>query len=624
MPLISKEFIDDLNQTPIEDIAARMGLKAKKLKGDEFIIPCVSYDHDDNNPSMSISTSKQEFFCHSCNCSGGGAINFLSAYNGINSKTDFIGAIEAASSFLGRDIIYEKENENTVTQRDAINYASAALNNQERPTAPLLAEFISSRGITRNDIAEWGLQYAQKGFGLKFQKSLVPTLSDMGLATVMDSKKQDGSTFQFFPLNERLVFPINNERGQLVAFAGRKLSDDAYGPKYKNTENTALFTKMNTLYGLDKVISNHKSQDKEGKIADIQVLEGYMDVIATHRVGYKTSVAAMGTSFPESQLELLSKHAKGITFMFDSDAAGIKASQGAMLKSCKLADKMRFRFAFSPDHNGVKTDPDYLISNGLLEEYADAINNALPLSAVAAQYVLAESDINQVEDLIGQPSVRAKEIYLSMPAGIVREAFSQELAKLISDKIGFNIDPSMMGMRLDDEAIHLNKGIETKNSIKLNTQSDTKSNNQPTNISKPKTPISVETNSIAEFISAEQPNLDDWVLVSSMEDEMLQIGKVLSSDQGMLTLDMPNSSVGRRKINSADVVKINAAKTIKSKYANADRNVAIGDTIILLGEKWYNDLAKDKEVLTEKKLLVINDLKAEAELEASSSPVPGF
>ena len=585
MPLISKDFIQDINDTRLDDIARKMGLKLKKLKGDEFIIPCVSYDHDDKNPSMSINTTKQEFFCHSCGCSGGGAINFLSAFSGINPNNDFVAAVESASSFLGRDITYEPENEGVVSQRDAINHVHDSLHRQDRPTEPLLAEFISSRGITRNDIAEWGLQYAQKGFGLKFQKNLVPTLNEMGLAIVKESAKTGGS-YQFFSLNERLIFPINNERGQLVAFAGRKLSDDAFGPKYKNTDNTTLFTKMNVLYGLDKVVANHKQSGKEGKVNDIQVLEGYMDVIATHRVGLKTSVASMGTSFPVSQLELLSKHAHGATFMFDNDAAGIKASQSAMLKACALSDKMRFRFAISPNHEGEKTDPDFLIKNGLIDEYVNSMNNAAPLSAVAAQYVMGTEDVSSPEDLIGPISDRAKEIYLAMPAGIVREAFSQEIAKLISNKIGFTIDPSIMGMRLDSEGAVINQEESQKQSIKTKAKdrSDPKPN---TDIKKP-IRNTTPTPNPTDYFSPEQPDLDDWVAIPDGESELVDIGKILSIDRGMLLLATPNMPEKRLEIPANQVVKIKTSKSILSKFSNQDTGVKQGDTVLLVGEKWHH------------------------------------
>jgi DNA primase len=237
-------------------------------------------------------------------------------------------------------------------------------------------------------------------------------LVEAGLIIQSEAKRYDR-------FRDRIMFPIRNPKGQVIAFGGRIL--DAGEPKYLNSPETPLFSKGNTLYGLFE--ARQAIRDKGCVI----VCEGYMDVVALAQLGFANGVATLGTACTANHVRALMRQTDRIIFSFDGDAAGQRAAKRA-LEAClpMMADDKEIKFLFLPTEH----DPDSFVRERGAPAFEEAIRQAMPLSSFLIQVANEGHDWNTPEGR-AQTQHAAKPLLLSMPAIALRAQLIRELAQRV-------------------------------------------------------------------------------------------------------------------------------------------------------------------------------------------------
>lgn len=229
-------------------------------------------------------------------------------------------------------------------------------------------DYCERRGLTDLVRQAWDLGYSPGEYELAtFLKKSGASLAEAQELFLVDGDARSGYLDKF---RDRLMFPIRDERGQVVAFGGRILGQGQ--PKYINSGDTPLFSKRKVLYGLNRAKADIADQDRA------VLVEGYMDVIACHRAGLTTAVASLGTALSEDQARLLQRWAKNVTILYDSDEAGQKAAERA--SEILIAQGLNVKVALLPQGQ----DPDSLLK----EVGAEAVIRAAGGGLSPVEYAL--------------------------------------------------------------------------------------------------------------------------------------------------------------------------------------------------------------------------------------------
>jgi len=315
----------------IEEIKSRLDIvdvigKYLPLKkaGKNYTAKCPF--HTEKTPSFMVSPELQRYKCFGCG-ENGDIFTFVQKIENI----DFPEALEKLAKEAGVTLTRQKAN--TFFERlEEIN-GKAAIYFYKQLKDPKNIQALNyvkeERGITDESIKNFGIGYAPGGLGLlnyiqnenKYSKS---ELLQSGLFVEKEGKLRD----KFF---KRIMFPIRSSTGKVIAFTGRVLPGNDFGPKYMNSPETPIYHKKDNLYG------QYESRQEARKQDLIILCEGTTDVISAHQIGVKNIVAPLGTSLTKEQLEKVSKLTKNILFLFDSDSAGQKALERAFVLSQELS-----------------------------------------------------------------------------------------------------------------------------------------------------------------------------------------------------------------------------------------------------------------------------------------------
>ena len=324
--------------------------------------------HNEKTPSFGVNEDRSFFYCFGCK-KGGDAITFIKEIE----KCGYVEALERLAQKAGMAITYEGEDDpaevRAAQERDSLLelYERLAgtfhhlLLEDRRGTAAL--GYARSRHLSDQTIDLFRLGYApaDRGWLHRFLKS--KSYSDEFLAGSGLFSRTYPTTSIF---SDRLMFPISDMRGRVVAFGGRLLSGD--GPKYINSPETAIFRKHETLFGLHLAASSMRS----GGAAIL--CEGYMDTLAFHAAGVSHAVAPLGTAFTESQASIIKRYARVVVLSFDSDEAGRKATERALgiAENAGLAVRvLRIAGAKDPAEILEKNGPEQLKKNSVSTITAD-------------------------------------------------------------------------------------------------------------------------------------------------------------------------------------------------------------------------------------------------------------
>ncbi|WP_371324370.1 DNA primase [Dechloromonas sp. ZY10] len=416
--MIPESFIQDLlARVDIVDLIDSY-VPLKKSGANYFA--CCPF-HSEKSPSFSVSPSKQFYHCFSCGAHGT-AIGFVMEYQGM-------GFIDAVRELAGRagvqvpdDKDYSPQQQGRTRSLIEIMARAAQYYKEQLKRSPRAIEYCKKRGLSGEIAARYGMGYAPDGWNNL--KSIFPdydgeALKEAGL--VIDN--DNGRRYDRF--RDRLMIPIINAKGDIIAFGGRIIEQqsDKDGPKYLNSPETPLFEKGRELFGLPQARQALRETDTA------IVTEGYMDVIALAQNGVGNAVATLGTATTATHVQKLLRQVDRIVFCFDGDNAGRKAGWRALENALEaLADNKRIGFVFLPQDE----DPDSYIRRFGKESFDRLVAQATPLSDFMLRELANRCDLTSAEGR-AQLIHEAKPLLLKLPTPLLR----LQLVKRLAEASGF-------------------------------------------------------------------------------------------------------------------------------------------------------------------------------------------
>ncbi len=385
--------------------------------------------HREKSPSFHVNPARQSFHCFGCGA-GGGVLRFVMDYEHV----DFPTAVRRLAQRAGIPVVEDASSGDDAKshgQRERLLglHAEASAwfhrNLMKSPDAAHARDYLKSRGIGVETAKSWQLGYAPDSWDallayLRGRRFSPEEIALGGLASSKDGDEGGGGRI-YSRFRDRLMFPIRNDYGEVVAFSGRVLQSDSNGAKYVNSPETPLFTKGRVLFGLDKT-----KRDLIEKNAAI-VCEGQLDLITAFEAGVRHVIAPQGTAFTTDQARLLKRYVETVLLCFDSDAAGKKAadrslpalfSQGLLVRIVSLPqgddpDSLIRREGPSAFLERVESAEDYFDHNlneaALSGELADAaaksrlVRRLAPALALVGDAVLRESTLGKMATRLGVP-----------------------------------------------------------------------------------------------------------------------------------------------------------------------------------------------------------------------------
>ncbi|MDE3246104.1 MAG: DNA primase [Acidobacteriota bacterium] len=361
------------------DLVALVG-QAVKLRKSGAAYSGLCPFHSERSPSFQVVPGKNFYHCFGCG-KHGDAFTWLMEREGLN----FPEALEQLANAAGIEVPKYKERPTAEVDHDArlravLDAAQAWYEEKLRGHGDAQA-YLKKRGISEGFSKEAGFGVAPESWdglitALKGHGFSVDLIEQAGLA----SRTERGSTVDF--LRNRLIIPIHDARGRLVAFGGRAFGDDK--PKYMNTRETPLFHKSETLFGMHRA----KGVLRDGAV----VVEGYFDVLQLHQQGIHQAVAPMGTALTEDHLRLLGRFTKRLVLCFDGDAAGRRAFE----KSLKLALPLGFDVRLLELPEGE--DPDTWCLRVGHEAFRELIRRAPDWTSFMLAQALKGKDLRRIAD----------------------------------------------------------------------------------------------------------------------------------------------------------------------------------------------------------------------------------
>jgi DNA primase len=412
--LIPDSFIEELlARCDVVDVIERR-VPLKRV-GHEFQACCPF--HNEKTPSFTVSPKKQFYHCFGCGAHGS-AIGFLMQYEGL----EFLDAVEELARSAGLQV------PKTGTQQprpDTGLYdmlaACAKFYVEQLKDNPAAVEYLKLRGLSGEICRDYEIGYAPAGWD-----ALIKELGtdDKKLALLKQAGMlSEGKKGVYDKFRDRIMFPIHDRRGRVIAFGGRAMSDD--GPKYLNSPETALYHKSRELYGL------FLARKGSGRLDEIIVVEGYMDVVALAQFGFKNAVATSGTATTALQVEMLFRATDTVVYCFDGDAAGRKAAWRAMEATLpRMREGLQARFLFLPEGE----DPDSMVRKHGADAFSRQLEKAAPLSEFFFEHFTENIDISNLDGrarLVQQTQPYVE----SMPEGVFRDMMVERLETLAQHRL---------------------------------------------------------------------------------------------------------------------------------------------------------------------------------------------
>ena len=356
----SHEFLDEVRDRAglVSVIGRRVRLQKK---GREHLGLCPF--HNEKTPSFTVNEDKGFYHCFGCG-EHGSVFDFVMKVENFS----FPEAVERLAGEAGMEMPVDTPEERERAKRAATHYdvlekACAYYEKQLLlPVGRTAFSYLQNRGVTKDAIRAFRLGYApEHRGGLRGDLAREGASEQLMIETGLLIQPDDRSRSPYDRFRGRVMFPILDQRGRVIAFGGRILEDGE--PKYLNSPETSLFHKGRTLYGLSQALAPARKKQQ------LIVTEGYTDVIALHQAGFDTGVAPLGTALTEDQIQLLWRITKEPHLCFDGDAAGQRAAARAAERSLPhLKPGHSLRFAILPEGE----DPDSLIKTqgpAAIQEY---------------------------------------------------------------------------------------------------------------------------------------------------------------------------------------------------------------------------------------------------------------
>ena len=348
--------------------------------------------HQEKTPSFHVNPQRQTFHCFGCGV-GGTVFRFVMDYEHV----DFPAAVRKLGARVGITVVEEarpggEEDRQHEARRTLLALHSEAAewfheNLLKKDFARPAREYLKKRGIDRVIAKTWQLGYAPSGWDVFLNWALQrgyqrPQILQSGLVKLRDENKPQGDVYDRF--RDRIMFPICNDVGEVIAFSGRILQKEAEAAKYINSPETPLFRKGNVLFGL------HKTKRSLIEANSAVVCEGQLDLIALFEAGITNVVAPQGTAFTESQARILKRFVNEVVLCFDADAAGRKAAERSL--DALLQNDLVVRVAEMP----AGEDPDSLIRQKGREEFETRLASARNFFDYWIEREVSSTDLNSL------------------------------------------------------------------------------------------------------------------------------------------------------------------------------------------------------------------------------------
>lgn len=418
--LIPQGFIDDLlNRTDIVEV---VGSRVQLKKTGKNYSACCPF-HQEKTPSFTVSPDKQFYYCFGCGA-GGNALGFLMDHDHL----EFPQAVEELAKRAGLEVPREERGGDRQSRQSvdsplypllaaAADYYRQAL--KSHPARQAAVDYLKGRGLSGVIARDFALGFAPPGWDNLLRHLGGDALQQKAMidAGLLIENAETGKRYDRF--RDRVIFPIRDSRGRVIAFGGRVLGDDK--PKYLNSPETPVFHKGQELYGLFEARRHNRDLD------EIIVVEGYMDVIALAQQGLRNAVATLGTATSEEHLKRLFRLVPSVLFCFDGDQAGRKAAWRALEATLpSLQDGRRARFLFLPEGE----DPDSLVrAEGREAFLARLEQQARPLADYFFQQLAEEADPRSLEGKAHLATLAAPLIE-RIPGANLRTLMRQRLAEI--------------------------------------------------------------------------------------------------------------------------------------------------------------------------------------------------
>lgn len=444
--MISKETIEQvLMRNDIETlIGSYVSLKraGSNLKG---LCPF----HSEKTPSFTVYPADNSFYCFGCGA-GGDAITFIRKRENL----DYPDAVEFLANRAGITII--KDERGPINQApkfdrnrmfkmnvDAAKFFNRCLFSDNPDAKAALAYFTEKRGLSLATIKHFGLGFAPNSFDVfsKYMLAKGYTYDEL-VAGFLCGKSDKGRYYDAF--RNRIMFPIIDVSGNVIAFGGRVMDDSK--PKYKNSSDTPVFKKSRNLFALN--FARHNCQET------MILCEGYMDVIAMHAAGFENAVATLGTAITSEQARMMSRYTKKVIISYDADEAGQKAAMRAVKMLTDVGLDVTILKVL-----GAKDPDEYIKKFG-----ADKFRNLLSQSKSKFDYnleiILSRYDINLAQDKI-KALHESERLISETYSSAERDIYIQTVSKL------FGIDSKSIKSDVDNIISKANKARRKDESNKV-------------------------------------------------------------------------------------------------------------------------------------------------------------
>ena len=451
---ISERFIQELlEKVDIEQVVSPY--VNLKRRGKTLVGLCPF--HNEKTPSFTVYPESHSFYCFGCGA-GGDVISFVRRMENL----DYVEAVKSVAQLAGVSMPEDGYDDSLSKQRmrllganrEAARFFNACLFEPENRHA---LDYFLNRGLTVNTIRRFGLGYAPDDWRrlINHLREKGYTEQELVLANLARRSDKNGKANYYDNFRNRVMFPIIDLRGNVIAFGGRVMDDSK--PKYINTSDTPVYKKSNGVFAL-----NFAKNANDNKLI---LVEGYMDVIALHQAGFTNAVACLGTAFTSEQANLLSRYADEIMICYDNDGAGKQATERALAVLGKTGLKLRV-----VQMTGGK-DADEIIRKHGKERFADLLSEAANkteyrLLEERAKYNLSTDD-GKLRFLMSAAQILAS--CGSIEQDIYANRLSNELGVGV-DSIKAQIKASASKLRRAEEArrreetqIMLSKSCEDKN-----------------------------------------------------------------------------------------------------------------------------------------------------------------
>ena len=352
---LSQDFLDELHErNDIVDVI--QSVVPLRSAGRRYTGLCPF--HNEKTPSFTVYPDTQSYYCFGCGA-GGDVITFIKNYENL----DYIEAVKALADRAGMrmpedtdDTAARTKKRTLEANRAAARYFFDTLNSEEGKQA---RAYLRGRGLSDATIKRFGLGYAPAGWNGLRDALQAQGFSRKDLVTAgLCVEGKNNSCFDFF--RDRVMFPIIDIRGNVVAFSGRTMGADTR--KYVNSRESSVFVKSRTFFGLNIA--------KNAETHRVILVEGQMDVISLHQAGFTDAIATLGTAITSEHARILSRYVEEVLICYDSDEAGQKATRRAIdtLRTVGLPARV-------VQIEGAK-DPDELIKNKGSSAFRAALDNA--------------------------------------------------------------------------------------------------------------------------------------------------------------------------------------------------------------------------------------------------------